>query len=44
LAVLGAKATETKVVYGVYPIVSTYEKQENRLRWSCRIIGKNDQR
>jgi hypothetical protein len=40
----GSEATETKVVYGVYPIVSTYEKQENRLSWSCRIIGKNDSR
>jgi hypothetical protein len=39
-----SEATETKVLYGVYPIVSAYGKQENRLCWSCRIIGKNDSR
>src|ERR1041385_640361 len=35
-----SEATETKVPYGVYPIVSAQGKQENRLNWSCRIIGK----
>src|ERR1041385_889954 len=35
-----SEATETKVPYGVYPIVSAQGKQENRPSWSCRIIGK----
>jgi chromosome segregation ATPase len=42
--VVWSEATQTKVGYGVYPIVSAQGKQENRLRWSCRIIGKNDSR
>ena len=40
----GAKRQQTKVAYSVYPIVSAHGKHENRLSWSCRIIGKYDPR